>query len=77
MTSNFGLYQAETRLSARIERAAAGEGIVITKNGVAEARLSPRHRPGARLPAGARGLTHMAEDFDAQDPAIEAMVSGP
>ena len=35
------LYEAKTRLSALVEQAAAGEEIIIAKNGVARARLVP------------------------------------
>ncbi|HEX4171620.1 MAG TPA: type II toxin-antitoxin system prevent-host-death family antitoxin [Acetobacteraceae bacterium] len=33
------LYEAKTRLSSLVDRAAAGEEIVIVKNGVPRARL--------------------------------------
>ena len=35
------LYQAKTHLSGLVDRAAAGEEIVIAKNGVPQARLVP------------------------------------
>ena len=35
------LYEAKTRLSALVEQAAAGEEIIIAKNGIARARLVP------------------------------------
>ena len=44
------LYDAKTRLSALVDQAAAGEEIVIAKNGVPCARLVPIHN--AASPAG-------------------------
>lgn len=57
--SPINLYEAKTQLSALVERAAAGEEIVIAKNGKPMARLvplGPQHRP---IPWGdlARDLT--------------------
>ena len=74
MTKIVSLYDAKTHLSALVETAAAGEEVVITKSGVARARLVPLVGGGAeRTPAGALGLSHIAEDFDAPDPALEAL----
>lgn len=71
------LYEAKTRLSALVERAAAGEEIVIAKNGVARARLVPVAAANApRRPANALRISHLAEDFDAPDPAIARLFAG-
>ncbi len=68
------LYDAKTRLAELVERAAAGEEIVIARNGVPRARLVPIERPGEhRAPAKAMGISHMAADFDASDPRIDRM----
>jgi prevent-host-death family protein len=71
---HYSLYEAKTHLSALVDRAATGEAIIITKNGVAKAQLIPlaecRER---RLPAQALSVDYLAEDFDAPDPRIEAM----
>ena len=52
------LYEAKSRLSALVEQAAAGEEIIIAKNGVARARLvpmaasrTPRQPDSARAPS--------------------------
>jgi prevent-host-death family protein len=77
VTISVSLHDAKTNLSALIERAAGGEEIVITKDGVAKARLLRMpHREGARSPAGALGVTFIAEDFDAPDPAVDALFAG-
>ncbi len=71
------LYDAKTKLSSLVDRAAAGEEIVITKNGIPQAKIVPLPTlGGARVPAGALGLTYVAEDFDAPDPSIEALFNG-
>ncbi len=71
------LYDAKTRLSALVDRAAGGEEIVITKNGVPQAKIVPLPTLGGeRVPAGALGLTRIGDDFDARDPAIEALFAG-
>jgi len=64
------LYEAKTRLSQLVERAAAGEEIVIAKAGKPRARLValPRtKRP--RQPGGSKGRIRIAADFDAPLPA--------
>jgi len=68
MDTHVSLYEAKTRLSALVDQAAAGEEIVISKNGVPYAKLVPVGNAGAaRVPAGAMGVSFIAEDFDAVD----------
>lgn len=73
MSDTVNLYDAKTHLSALVERAAAGEEIVIAKAGKPKAKLVP-YRPaaGPRKPAHALGLTFIADDFDAAMPDLEA-----
>jgi prevent-host-death family protein len=64
------LYEAKTSLSQLIERAAAGEEIIIAKAGKPKARLVPlgdRARP--REPGGWEGKVWVADDFDEPLPA--------
>ena len=71
------LYQAKTHLSGLVDRAAAGEEIVIAKNGVPQAKLVPLVSRGEpRKPANAMRIRRIAADFDAPDPAIEALFGG-
>ena len=71
------LYEAKTRLSALVERAAAGEEIVIAKNGVARARLvAVAASADPRRPANALRISRIAEDFDAPDAAIARRFAG-
>jgi prevent-host-death family protein len=61
-----GMHEAKTKLSQLVERAAAGEDIVIQRNGTPVARLVPV-APTASLASvrGAwRGRVHIADDFD-------------
>ena len=59
------LYEAKSRLSALVERAAAGEEIIIAKAGHPKARLVPLE-PGRRPrePGGWEGKVWVADDFD-------------
>jgi prevent-host-death family protein len=71
------LYEAKTRLSALVEQAAAGEEIIIAKNGVARARLVPiAARPMLRQSANALHVSRIADDFDAPDPVIARLFAG-
>ncbi len=71
------LHEAKTHLSGLVDRAAAGEEIVIAKNGVPQARLVPLAARGVRrAPANAMRIRRIAADFDAPDPAIEALFGG-
>ena len=77
MSQIVSLYDAKTHLSALVERAAEGEEIVITKNGVPRARITPLPAHGeARTPAGTMGVTYISDDFDQPDPAIEILFAG-
>jgi prevent-host-death family protein len=65
----YNLYDAKTRLSELVDRAAAGEEIVIAKNGRPLARLGPvpAEKPN-RSPGGWEGMVWIADDFDAPLP---------
>ena len=61
-----GMHEAKTKLSQLVQRAEAGEDIVIARNGNPVARLVPVGRTSALASVrGAwRGRVHIAEDFD-------------
>jgi prevent-host-death family protein len=66
---NVNIYTAKTRLSRLIDRAMAGEEIVITRHGKPVARLvsaQPAREP--RKLGLLRGRIRIAEDFDAPLP---------
>ncbi len=74
MAQFISLYDAKTGLSALVDRAAAGEEIVIAKNGVPRARLVPIEQCSSpRVPANAMRIAHIAADFDEPDPRIDQM----
>ncbi|MBK4722718.1 type II toxin-antitoxin system Phd/YefM family antitoxin [Azospirillum sp. YIM DDC1] len=63
------LYDAKTNLSQLVDRAAAGEEIVIAKSGRPMARLVPLRRRTSPRPLGlARGQAALEENFDAPLP---------
>jgi prevent-host-death family protein len=59
----YDLYEAKLALWQLVERAAAGEEIVIAKNGAPMAKLVPVARP-KRHPGGWEGRIRIADDFD-------------
>ena len=77
MSRSVSLYDAKTHLSALVDAVAAGEEIIIAKNGVPKARLvpMPSHKP-KRRPAGVLKLEYLSDDFDALDEDIIAQFEG-
>jgi len=73
------LYDAKAKLSHLVDRAAAGDEIVIAKAGKPMARLvalAPKRRR-KRKPGGGKGKIWMAPDFDAPLPdEIQAYFDG-
>ncbi len=80
MTKQVNLYEAKTALSALVEEAAAGEVIVIAKNGKPKAQLMavPETPPVLKpnFGYGAHYGWKLPDDFDDPDPEIEAMFYG-
>jgi prevent-host-death family protein len=64
--AEIGMHEAKTKLSQLVERAEAGEEIVISRNGTPVARLVPVARTSAFASArGAlKGKMRIADDFD-------------
>jgi prevent-host-death family protein len=69
MTDTVNLCDAKTNLSKLVDRAAAGEEIVIAKAGEPKAKLVP-YRVGKKRRFGQKLLriTYIADDFDAPLP---------
>ena len=61
-----GMHEAKTKLSQLVERAEAGEDIVIARNGKPVARLVPVARKNSLEAVRGiwRGRVHIADDFD-------------
>lgn len=71
VTIKVNLYEAKTNLSELVERAAAGEEIIIAKAGKPRARLLPVEKVvRTRRPGRARGRIRIAADFDVLPPDI-------
>ena len=66
MTGSVNVYEAKTHLSQLLDRAAAGEEIVIARNGRPVARLVAlgEAAPHQREPGGWTGRVSIASDFD-------------
>jgi prevent-host-death family protein len=74
------LYAAKTDLSALVEEAAAGEEIIIAKNGKPRAKLVALAPNDTRPPPKFGVWDHLGwklpDNFDDPDPEIEAMFYG-
>jgi prevent-host-death family protein len=73
------IHEAKTHFSKLVERAAAGEEIVIGKAGKPVARLVPYKAPRAlpkRKLGGWKGKVWIAPDFDELPPEIVAAFNG-
>jgi prevent-host-death family protein len=70
MSQKVNIYEAKTRLSQLVDRAAKGEEIIIARSGRPVARLvawqpsAPKRKPGRM-----RGRVRVARNFDAPLPA--------
>ena len=75
MSESVNVYEAKTHLSQLLDRAAAGEEIVIARAGRPIARLVPLadspSRP--RSPGGWRGKVRISDDFDELPAEIGAL----
>ena len=70
MSEKVNIYDAKTRLSQLVDRAEAGEEIIIARGGRPAARLVPfRGKDVKRKPGRMRGHIRIASDFDAPLPA--------
>jgi prevent-host-death family protein len=76
--AQFNIHEAKTHLSRLVERASAGEEIIISKAGRPVARLGPI--PAAvtpRRPGRWRGRVRIHLDFDELPPEVAAASRGP
>jgi prevent-host-death family protein len=77
MSESVNVYEAKTHLSQLLDRAAAGEEIVIARAGRPIARLVALAEPATRRTPGAwRGMVTMAADFDELPDEIAAAFRG-
>ena len=74
MATTFNIHEAKTHLSKLVERAAAGEEIIIAKAGKPMARLSPLSGEFAENPRKAGWGKDLLKDVDIDalfDPALD------
>jgi len=78
MSESVNVYEAKTHLSQLLDRAAAGEEIIIARAGRPVARLVALADSSAnrRSPGGWRGKVHMSADFDELPGEIDAAFRG-
>ena len=78
MSESVNVYEAKTHLSQLLDRAAAGEEIVIARAGRPVARLVALAEPSRRrrVPGGWHGRVSIAADFDDLPAEIEAAFRG-
>ena len=63
------IYDAKTRLSQLVDRAAGGEDVVVSRNGKPLVRITQLIEPKRRIKFGLlRGKLRIAPDFDAPLP---------
>jgi prevent-host-death family protein len=78
MSESVNVYEAKTHLSQLLDRAAAGEEIVIARAGRPVARLVALAGPSShrRIPGAWLGKVSIAPDFDELPSEIEAAFRG-
>jgi prevent-host-death family protein len=63
------IYEAKTRLSQLVDRAASGEDVVVSRNGKPLVRITRLGNPKRRITFGLlKGKVTIASDFDAHLP---------
>jgi prevent-host-death family protein len=79
MTVQVNIYEAKTHLSQLVDQAAAGEEVVIARNGRPVARLVPLQREAVvRKPGSLKGKIWMADDFnETPEELIDLFYNGP
>jgi prevent-host-death family protein len=77
MSESVNVYEAKTHLSQLLDRAAAGEEIVIARAGRPIARLvALAGSSDRRVPGGWRGKVTVATDFDELPDELDAAFRG-
>ena len=74
MAEIVNMHEAKTSLSRLVERALAGEEIVIARKGEPLVRLVPMpNEPKRRIPGRLKGKVWMSPDFEFTDKEIEEL----
>jgi prevent-host-death family protein len=68
-TETVNIYEAKTKLSQLVDKAASGEDVVVSRNGKPLARITRLEPPRRRIRFGIlKGKIRIARDFDAPLP---------
>jgi prevent-host-death family protein len=68
-TETVNIYEAKTKLSQLVDKAASGEDVVVSRNGKPLARITRLEPPKRRIRFGVlKGKIRIARDFDAPLP---------
>jgi prevent-host-death family protein len=78
MTEIVNMHQAKSSLSRLVERALAGEEVVIARNGEPLVRLVPvQKKREPRVPGRGKGKIWISPDFEFTDEEITELFEGP
>lgn len=72
MAEIVNMHKAKTTLSRLVERALAGEDVIIARNGMKLVRLVPvSQKPKQRIPGRSKGKIWISPDFELTDEEID------
>jgi prevent-host-death family protein len=79
MTETVNMHQAKSSLSRLVERALAGEDIVIARNGEPLVRLVPvpRKKEARRVPGRSKGKIWISPEFEFSEQEITQLFEAP
>lgn len=78
MTETVNMHQAKTSLSRLVQRALAGEDVIIARNGEPMVRLVPVPKERKqRVPGRGKGKVWIGPDFEFTDAEISELFEGP
>jgi prevent-host-death family protein len=69
--AQFNIAEAKARFSELVEKALAGDEVIVARDNKPLLKLVPLGRPTGRKPGSARGQVWMSKDFDAPLPDFE------
>ncbi len=77
MTEIVNMHKAKTTLSRLVERALAGEEVIIARDGTPLVRLVPvPDKPEPRVPGRSKGKIWISPDFELTDQEIDEFERG-
>ena len=77
MTETVNMHQAKSSLSRLVERALAGEDVIIARNGQPLVRLVPVKTRQRRVPGRLKGQVWISPDFEFTDEEITELFEAP